>query len=262
MRGRKIIFMVISFIILIVTPALSSDICSDIDMPALSQIVNINKNPFLKQLFSVETSIVSKKPLNDLKMCEVILKMQRGGQYITCYAGSGYVLLGRAFKDGQSLSDNTISDLKKSAFMSIKPKLDKVATFTYTPKNKPIGTIYMITDALCPYCHRAESGIIKLASEFNAELKVLLYGVHGINSDKRAVQAICSNLTLEDYIKGDWKKKDVEKAQCEKGKTLAKETKAVVSQLGVGGVPMFYLNNGASVTGANMPALKEALTKF
>jgi len=264
MRGHRIVFMVISFVIFFsATPSFSSDACSHIDLPAISRIVNGDQiNPFFKQLFSSETSIVSRKPINDLKMCEVILKMQQGGQYVSCYAGSGYVLLGRVFKDGQSLSDITISDLKKSAFTSVKPKLDDLAVFTYTPKGKPIGTVYMITDPLCPFCHRAESGIMSLASEFNVELKVLLYGVHGVNGDKRAIQTVCNGLTLEDYIKGDWKKKNIDEAQCEKGKFLIEKTKTVVSQLGLGGVPMFYLNDGTSVTGANMPALKEILTKL
>ena len=263
MRGRKIIFMVIGFVIFIVTPSFSSDVCSNIDIPALSRIVNGNQaNTIFSRLFSSETSIVSKKPINDLKMCEVILKVQQGGQYVSCYMGSDYVLLGRVFKDGQSLSDITISELKKATFASVKPKLDELAAFTYTPKGKQIGTVYMITDPLCPYCHRAENNIISMASDFNVELKVLLCGVHGANSDKRVAQAICKGLTLKDYIKGDWLKENIDEAQCEKGKILVKQTKAVVSQLGVGGVPMFYLNNGASVTGANMPALKEILTKL
>jgi len=264
MREHKIIFTVISFVILFsATPSFSSDICSDIDIPALSRIVNGSQaNTIFTSLFSSETSIVAKKPIKDLGMCEVILKMQQGGQYISCYTGSGYVLLGRVFKDGHSLSDATISDLKKSAFMSVKPKLDDLAAFTYTPKGKSVGTIYMITDPLCPYCHRAEAGIMNLASEFNVELKVLLYGVHGANGDKRAAQAVCNGLTLEDYIKDDWKKKNIDEAQCEKGKVLVEKTKTVVSQLGLGGVPMFYLDNGTSVTGANIPALKEILTKL
>jgi len=264
MRGHRIIFMVIGFVIFFsAAPSFSSDACPDIDLPAISRIVNGDQtNPFFKQLFSSETSIVSKKPINDLKMCEVILKMQQSGQYVSCYVGSDHVLLGRVFKDGQSLSDITISELKKAAFASVKPKLDELAAFTYTPKGKPIGTVYIITDPLCPYCHRAETGIINLASEFNVKLKVLLYGVHGVNGDKRAAQAVCSGLTLEDYIKGDWKKKNINKAQCEKGKLLIEKTKAVVSGLGLGGVPMFYLNDGTSVTGADMPALKEILTKL
>jgi len=264
MRRHRIIFMVISFVIFFsATPSFSSDACSDIDLPAISRIVNGDQiNPFFKQLFSSETSIVSKKPINDLKMCEVILKMQQGGQYVSSYVVSDYVLLGRVFKDGQSLSDITISELKKAAFASVKPKLDDLAAFTYTPKGKSVGTIYMITDPLCPYCHRAEAGIINLASEFNVKLKVLLYGVSGVNGDKRAVQAVCNDLILEDYIKGDWKKKNIDEAQCEKGKLLIEKTKTVVSQLGLGGVPMFYLDNGTSVTGANIPALKEILTKL
>ena len=265
MRRRKIIFfMVIGFVVFFsATPSFSSDVCSGIDIPTLSRIVNGNQaNTIFTRLFSSETSIVSRKPINDLKMCEVILKMQQGGQYVSCYTGSDYVLLGRVFKDGHSLSDATISDLKKSAFTSVKPKLDDLAAFTYTPKGKSVGTIYMITDPLCPYCHRAEASIINLVSEFNVKLKVLLYGVHGINSDKRAVQAICNNLALEDYIKDDWKKKNIDEAQCEKGKLLIEKTKTVVSHLGLGGVPMFYLNDGTSVTGANIPALKEILTKL
>lgn len=264
MRGHRIIFMVISFVIFFsAIPSFSSDVCSGIDIPALSRIVNGNQaNTIFSNLFSSETSIVSRKPINDLKMCEVILRMQQGGQYVSCYAGSGYVLLGRVFKDGRSLSDATISDLKKSAFTSVKSKLDDLAAFTYTPKGKPIGTVYIITDPLCPYCHRAETGIINLASEFNVKLKVLLYGVHGVNGDKRATQAVCSGLTLEDYIKGDWKQKNIDEAQCEKGKLLIEKTKAVISQLGLGGVPMFYLDDGRSVTGADMPALKEILTKL
>ena len=97
--------------------------------------------------------------------------MQQGGQYVSCYVGSDYVLLGRVFNDGQSLSDITISELKKAAFASVKPKLDELAAFTYTPKGKPIGTVYMITDPLCPYCHRAENSIISSALKSREDVK-------------------------------------------------------------------------------------------
>ena len=254
MRLRTVMMTVLAVLALTAQPGFSGDVCSGVSMDAiLTGVGSRNWRSFLEG-----ASIRSMRPVKGMEVCEAILKMPRGG-YLACYVSSGKVIVGHLFVDGRNLSQARISELRKADFAAARPELDRVVAFTYTPEGKKRGEVYMITDPLCPFCHRAEAGIVEIAKEFNVELKVILYGVHGEAGDKRAIQAVCRHLSFDDYVKGDWKKRPFDEGQCEEGKTLIARARAVVGKLGIGGVPMFFLEDGGSVTGANLPELKKRL---
>jgi len=77
----------IALSILGVSQGFCGDPCSDVDVRAISKI--------LKGDVLSGASIVSKEPIEDLGLCEVILQTQ-SGQYLPCYVGwsklSGRVL--------------------------------------------------------------------------------------------------------------------------------------------------------------------------
>jgi len=120
----------------------------------------------------------------------------------------------------------------------------------------------MITDPVCPFCHRAETRLKQFAEEYGAEFKIIFNSVHPPVGREKAIEAVCRKLTAEDYLKGAWKNENkTQQYQCAKGIELIKHSESLAKKLGVRGVPVFYLENGEMVVGANMPALARALSK-
>ena len=242
---------VIALSILGVRPGFCGDACSEIDMPAISKI--------LKGDALSGASIVSKEPIQDLGLCEVILQTQ-SGQYLPCYVCRDFMILGHLYKDGQNISENRTARIRKSLFLSLKPELNSAVAFIYRPKVKKTN-VFMITDPLCPYCHKAEPQIKALADKYHAQINVILYSVHGPNGDKKCVEAVCRNFALDAYQKEQWRKENTDDFQCEKGVLLIEKARNLVHQIGITGVPTFILDDGRSVSGANLDALKRLLAE-
>ncbi|MBW1795652.1 MAG: thioredoxin fold domain-containing protein [Deltaproteobacteria bacterium] len=231
-------------------PCFCGDPCSEIDLSAISKI--------LKGDSLSGASIVSQEPIKDLGLCEVILKTQTG-QYLPCYVSRNSLILGHLYKDGQNISQNKVTQIRKSVFLSLDSKLNRVVAFIYRPRVTKTN-VYMITDPLCPYCHKVESRIKELANKYNAQINVILYSVHGPYGEKKCVEAVCRNFTLDDYQKNNWRKRNTDDYQCEKGDLLIENAKKVIHKIGISGVPTFILDDGRSVSGANLTALTKLLT--
>jgi len=240
-------FIVLS--IFTVPPCFSGDPCSEIDVPAIS---NILKGDSLSG-----ASIVSKEPIKDLGLCEVILKTP-SGQYLPCYVSRHSMILGHLYKDGQNISQDRTTRIRKSVFLSLKSELNGVVAFIYRPRVKK-NNVYMITDPLCPYCHKTESRIKELANQYNAQINVILYTVHGPYGEKKCIEAVCRNFSLDEYQKDNWRKTNTDDYQCEKGDLLMENAKKLIHQIGISGVPTFILDDGQSVSGANLTALTKLL---
>ena len=78
--------------------------------------------------------------------------------------------------------------------------------------------------------------------------------------EKKCVEAVCRNFTLDDYHKESWRKRNTDDYQCEKGDLLIENAKKLIHQIGISGVPTFILEDGRSVSGANLTALTKLLT--
>ncbi|NVM20483.1 MAG: thioredoxin fold domain-containing protein [Desulfobacterales bacterium] len=240
-------FMALS--IFTVPPCFCGDTCSEIDLSAISKI--------LKGDSLSGASIVSREPIKDLGLCEVILKTQTG-RYLPCYVSGDSMILGHLYKDGQNISQNKTIRIKKSVFLSLRSKFNRVVAFIYRPRVTKTN-VYMITDPLCPYCHKVESRIKDLANKYNARINVILYSVHSPYGGKKCVEAVCRNFTLDDYQKDSWRKGNTDDYQCEKGDLLIEKAKKLIHQIGISGVPTFIADDGRSVSGANLTALTKLL---
>jgi thiol:disulfide interchange protein DsbC len=240
----------IALSIFTVPPCFCGDPCSEIDLSAISKI--------LKGDSLSSASVVSKEPIKDLGLCEVMLRTQ-GGQYLPCYVSGNSMILGHLYKNGQNISKNKTTQIRKSVFLSLKSKLNGVVAFTYRPRVTKTN-VYMITDPLCPYCHKVESRIKDLANKYNAQINVILYSVHGPYGEKKCVEAVCRNFTLHEYQKESWRKRNTDDYQCQKGDLLIENAKKVTHKIGIDGVPTFILEDGRSVSGANLTALTKLLT--
>lgn len=202
--------------------------------------------------------IVSKRGINGV--CEVILDLR--GQYVPLYAGKNYVIAGEMFQEKNQLTQARIEQLKAKKFLSLKPEIEKCVAMVLRPKQEVKQTVYMLTDPVCPYCHRAERKLKELAEKYGAAFKIVFHSVHPPLGTQKAIEVVCRGLSAEEYLQGTWNKEDkTSQYQCRKGIDLIRQSEKIARKLGVGGVPVFYLEDGRRVVGANMVALKKALTK-
>ena len=104
-------------------PCFSGDPCSKIDLSAISKILQGDSLS--------GASIVSKEPIKDLGLCEVILKTQTG-QYLPCYVSGNSMILGHLYKDGQNISQDKTTQIRKSVFLSLRSKFNRVVAFIYS----------------------------------------------------------------------------------------------------------------------------------
>jgi hypothetical protein len=84
----------IALSIFTVPPCFCGDPCSGIDLSAISKI--------LKGDSLSGASVVSKEPIKDLGLCEVMLRTE-AGQYLPCYVSGNSMILGHLYKDGQNI---------------------------------------------------------------------------------------------------------------------------------------------------------------
>ncbi|MBU1171303.1 MAG: thioredoxin fold domain-containing protein [Proteobacteria bacterium] len=205
------------------------------------------------------STIESQKPLAG-GLCEIILKT--GPQYIPVYVNDEMVLAGEMFKDKIQVTENTINQLKAKTIQHNRETLDKATAFTYAPAGagEDSPTVYMITDPLCPYCSRAAQNIQGLMDKHRAVLKTILYTVHGETGEEKNKDAICQGMDLSTYVATDWKSESTEPKACDRYTELHKNTKEMINTIGIQGVPVFILEDGRMVKGANLQKLEDYLT--
>jgi len=72
---------------------------------------------------------------------------------------------------------------------------------------------------------------------------------------------VCRKLSFDDYTKGNWKDENkTDQYQCRDGVNLIEASEKITGYLGIDGVPVFFLENGQRIDGADMPALESALS--
>ncbi|MDA8404543.1 MAG: thioredoxin fold domain-containing protein [Desulfobacteraceae bacterium] len=202
------------------------------------------------------SKVLSKHAVNGI--CEVILDIN--GQYVPIYAGKNYVIAGEMFQGKKQLTQTRIDDLKAENFIRLRPDIEKCIALSYTPKKDIKQRIYMITDPVCPFCHQAESQLKEFSEKNAAEFKIIFASVHPPVGRQKAIEAVCRKLSLDDYINGTWKDDNkTDQYQCKEGASLIDASEKITAALGIDGVPVFFLENGQRIDGADMLALESAL---
>jgi len=211
---------------------------------------------WLKQHAPIPSAeIVSRHEVGEGGLCEVILKTR--GDYVPLYAGRDFFIAGAMHKDHVQVTGRKIDNLKKGVFVKYRNRVDDAAVIEYTPPHLRNGTIYMFTDPLCPYCKKAGPQVKKIAERYGMNIKLLFFNVHGADGEKKMIEAICRNFSLDQYLDEVWIKEETgEKYRCEKGKEKYDLSMKESQQLGIRGVPQFYLDDGTSINGANVKALE------
>lgn len=226
----------------------SPDICKEITLASMQTHVPIPP-----------ATIVSKQPVNGI--CEVILDIN--GQYVPVYAGKNFIIAGEMFQGKKQITQARLDDLKAENFLSVLPGIEKCIAMTCAPQGEIKHTIYMITDPACPFCHQAEAQLKEFAETHAVEFKIMFFSVHPPVGRQKAIEAVCRKLSLEEYITGTWMDENTtEKHQCDEGKNLIADSEEITEALGLDGVPVFFLENGHRIDGADMQALERALSSL
>ncbi len=214
--------------------------------------------------FPTGIKILSKREVKGL--CEVVISYR--GRDIPLYVGKDFIIVGNLFSYKQNITQQIFKKIgeeeqkrRAKLFRKYREEIEKVVVFTYTPNSKSKKTLYMFTDPLCPFSHRAEEKIKDIVKKYNTTLKVVFYPVHLPEGKKLAVETICKNMSLSEYIKDEWRRKNPDPYQCTKGIEIVDRSLNLGRKIEIDGVPTFILSDGTRVVGVNFSKLQQLLEK-
>ncbi len=240
------VFLIFSFYVFLYS---ETDKCSKITVETISKHLPISN-----------FTIISSREVQGV--CEIIININN--RIIPLYGDENYLISGDLFHNRVNVTKDKIYEVNKSIFLENKNALDEVVAFEYKPKEiKSEKVLYMFTEPYCPYCHRAGEEVKKMADKYGITVKVLLVTMKGEEGRKKCIEAACRHFifnekfNLEEYNQLEWKqKKPDEEFICEKGGILIKKTEELSNKMNIDGIPLFYLNNGDYISGADMEALE------
>ncbi len=162
-----------------------------------------------------DTTIVFKKEQGPL--CETVITVDGG--LAPVYAGPDFIVAGRLYKNGVSITRMTMSSLsdvadaerekaeeKEAAAAEKRQALLKthigelagLVSMTFAP-GRPDRFIYVISDPACSHCKALLDGLEELCPEAGIGLKLIIYPLLGEKSRMMAAHAMCKNLNYAAY---------------------------------------------------------------
>ncbi|HIO41649.1 MAG TPA: DsbC family protein [Aquifex sp.] len=211
----------------------------------------------IKKIFRAPLKVVEVRPAPIKGLCEAVVAL--GGQkYILYTDESGkYILLGsRPFvnifdlKSLENITRKELEELNKLSPEQVK-ELEKYVVFTYGTKGK---TVYLFTDPECPFCHRLEPTLKKLADEGKIKVKVILFPLwFHPHAKEKAVAMVCQKIGWEGLFNKYWtpeRMKKLKEWQCERGKEFIEKSIQLGNKIGVSGTPTMITESGKKVVGA------------
>lgn len=207
-----------------------------------------------------EFSVVSRREVKGV--CEVVINVSN--RIIPLYGNEDFLISGDMYNNRANITKEKIYDINKNAFLKNRTTLDGLAAFEYKPVEiKSERVLYMFTEPLCPYCHKAGFEVKRLSDKYGVKVKVLLVSMKGEDGKRKCIEAACRHFILKEqfdfvhYNELEWKKEiPDEKYICEQGIELIRKTEEVSNKMSIDGIPLFYLDNGEYVSGADMEALE------
>jgi len=213
-------------------------------------------------------------PVSDFKIlsskeekgiCEIIINVK--GRIIPLYGNENYLISGDMFQNKKNVTSEKLIEITRKMFFENKKDLDEAVAFEYKPAViKSEMTVYMFTEPLCSYCHKAGPEVKKLADEYGFIVKIVLVSMSGEEGRKKSIEAACRHykspevFNFEQYNQIEWKKEKTDDINiCEKGTELINKTDELTEKMGIDGVPSFFTNKGDNVSGADLDALKRLI---
>ncbi len=205
-------------------------------------------------------NILSAREVNG--MCEIIVTVS--GRIVPLYGNEEGLVSGDLFHEKQNTTKERIYEINKKSFLDNRKSIDELVAFEYKPAEIKTGKVlYMFTEPLCPYCHKAGGEVKAMADKYGFAVRILLVSMKGEEGKKKCVEAACRHFifndkfNLEEYNQIEWKKARTEdQFICQKGVELINKTEDLSAKLYIDGIPLFYLDNGDYVSGADMEALE------
>ncbi|HIQ48507.1 MAG TPA: DsbC family protein [Aquifex aeolicus] len=185
-------------------------------------------------------------------LCEMIININN--QLIPVYATKDFIISGEMFSYKKQITQEILEKVRKEITKRNLKKLEKLTYVSYKPQNVSDGKyFYFISDPDCPYCNRIKKKVKELASKEGWEIRLIWYPLpfHPYAKQK-AISFLCENKTFEDYLEGNYGKK-----QCDKGKEAIDKNLRTLSF--VRGTPTFIFPDGDVIVGANIKRLEQKL---
>lgn len=211
-----------------------------------------------------DTRIVFRQPWGDV--CEVVLSIEGG--LAPAYAGKDFVIAGQMFRNGISLTEETmtgLSDLaeqeqkraeekkalavekRKMFFKSNFGELASLVSISFSPV-RPKDFIYVIIDPACSYCSDLLDHLEEIAIEAKLALKIIIYPVLEDKSRNMAAHAVCEGYSFDEY-RG--MKTSDGLVSCEKADLTIQKTFDLMNRADIHFVPVVVASNGAWVAEGN-----------
>jgi thiol:disulfide interchange protein DsbC len=190
------------------------------------------------------------------------------GRLAPLYAGKDFVLAGQFFKNGISLTRETLNAMSdvaekerekraaekalekeiRAAFLKKNIKaLDDFVALSYNP-GQARDFFYVVTDPNCSHCRALLPKLELTAQESGMGIKVIIYPILGDPSRNMAMQAICNNYSYESYVNI----KGVEPVPtCQRAENQVMNTIDFFRSAGLFFVPLVVAGDGSWVAEAN-----------
>lgn len=194
--------------------------------------------------------VLDKQPISDLKLCQVIIRVQsqKGSAYVT--ANKAAVILGDLFRNKQPQSAKAMENLNEKAFKKNEKNLSSVVAFSYKPSGAK-KTVYMFTDPDCPACNQTKADVQKWATERKVEVRVVLFPLpmHPAAKEK-SIKGICGKMTFDNYLKGEYPGES-----CKDGENKVAAAIELSEKIGIQATPSFIGPTGKKSEGFNLRSL-------
>lgn len=209
-------------------------------------------------------------------LCEAVLSIDGG--LVPVYAGKDFIVVGRLYKDGKSITRATILSLagvadaerkkaeekeskavvmRKKFFKTHAADLANLVSLSFSPKGSSGKFIYVISDPGCSHCKVLLDGLEEVAAETGLVLKLIIYPVLGEKSKSMAVHAICEHLSYGAYR--TLKTSDAVKG-CEQADQLIGKTVDLLGKADISFVPLVVAQDGSWVVeGNDIPGVRKHL---
>jgi len=208
-------------------------------------------------IFVAPLKVKEVKPAPIKGLCEVVAEFRHQKMVFYVDENGKYILLGNGpfanivnMKTKENLTREEVQNLNKLSQSEVH-ELDKYVAFTYGHKGK---VVYLFTDPECPFCHRLEPTLKKLADEGKIQIKVILFPLpFHPHAREKAVAIVCKHIGWKGLFNQYWTPERMEKLkdwQCEEGRELVRKSIEIGNKYGVSGTPTMITQEGKKIVGA------------
>ncbi|WP_051958063.1 thioredoxin fold domain-containing protein [Desulfobacter vibrioformis] len=265
-RFRCLAVLMLGFFVLSagVSPGRAESVCDHVTLAWLQTQVPVPKDAEL--VFKKDQGVI----------CEAVLSIEGG--LAPVYAGKDFIVAGQLYKNGVSITRNTMSSLsdvadaarkkarekeakavemRKTFFKTHAADLADLVSLSFSPQGSSDKFIYVISDPACSHCEALLGGLEDVAAETGLTLKLVIYPVLGEQSKTMAAHVICNRLSYGAY---KTLKRDDAAEGCDKADLRINKTFDLLKKADISFVPLVIAQDGSwMVEGNDICGVREHL---